>query len=198
MTDWAARLASCLDTDVHKFDFSYVTLQKRAPPHIPALVPELKEAVRTASMAYPEAASRGIVLAGKSMGSRVILYMLEQLELEDMAVKACIFWGYPIGSLKKSSSTNAAERFSLVERSALPIMFIHGTRDRISSIERIREVVSARSRAGGAITKLHEVEAGDHSLAVTKSWLRENRTTQDEVDSASARAVTHFLQSLPG
>jgi uncharacterized protein len=197
MVDWAERISVCLSSPVHTFDFSYLAGEKRgAPPAMPKLVKELLTAVQFAQKQFPHAAQRGVILAGKSMGSRAAMYLAESDEADALALKACLCFGYPIGNDKGSDSANSKERFALAERASLPVMFVHGTRDRIASIARIRSVVDVRNHESASSTVLRVVESGDHSLTLTKSWLSAHSTTQATVDEDITNDIVSFVNKL--
>jgi uncharacterized protein len=197
MVEWTERISACLSSPVHTFDFSYLAGDVRGPPPaMPKLVRELSSAVQYAQKQFPDAAERGVILAGKSMGSRAAMYLAESDEADALAVQACLCFGYPIGDEKTQDSANSKERFALAERARRPVMFVHGTRDRIASIERIRRMVGARNSDRLSSTVLHVVESGDHSLAVTKSWLSAHSTTQAIVDENIAKEIVSFASIL--
>lgn len=77
MVSWAERLRDTLGCCVHTFDFPHFAAGKRGPPPpMPRLVQSFRVAVEEAKAKYPHA-NGGILLCGKSMGSRVALYLAE-------------------------------------------------------------------------------------------------------------------------
>jgi uncharacterized protein len=197
MLEWSARLSKLLNSPVYTFDFSNMEGQKRSPPpSMPKLVREFDAALRHARADYPAAAERGVVLAGKSMGSRVALYLAESPGAADMGIRGCVCFGYPVGDEKKANTSNAKERFAVAERVRLPIMFVHGTRDKIATIGRIHQVADLRRSEDSRPKKLLVVDNGDHSLAVTKSWLIAHSMTQEDVDESIAKDVLAFVGEI--
>lgn len=107
--------------------------------------------------------------------------------------RACIAFGYPVGSAGDYPKPNDMERRELVKRAVGPLLFVHGTRDRVSDFDTVSGVVSECDTKHA----LHTVETGDHSLTVTKSWLKTNGgMSQDVVDDRIADAVASFVFSL--
>jgi uncharacterized protein len=197
MVEWSARLSKLLNSPVYTFDFSNMAGQKRGPPpSMPKLVREFDAALRRTRTAFPAAAERGVVLAGKSMGSRVALYLAESPGAAELGIRGCICFGYPIGDAMKANTANAKDRFAVAERVRLPIMFVHGTRDKIATIGRIHQVVDLRRSEDSRLTKPLVVDNGDHSLAVTKSWLTAHSTTQADVDASIAKNVLAFVDGI--
>src|SRR5690242_19766131 len=85
MTAWAERLAAL--GDVVRFDYPYMRAGRRSPDRLPVLVAAHREALAAA-----RAGRRGpVVLAGKSMGSRVGCHVA----LEER-VDALVCLGYPL------------------------------------------------------------------------------------------------------
>jgi len=70
-----------------------------------------------------------------------------------------------------------------------PILFIQGTRDAPCPLEEL-ERVGKEMRAPSAILR---VESGDPSLRATRSWLKEERASQAEVDERILAAIRVFL-----
>lgn len=192
MVHWQEMLSTTLVTPVHTFDFPNMTEGKRGPPpSMPKLVRSFGQALDAACQAHPAAASHGIVLAGKSMGSRVALYFAESPESKDLNILGCVAFGYPIG--------NDKERTDLAERASIPVLFVHGSRDKTASFARLAGVVERASASELELSKrksLYRVENGDHSLAVTKTWLKSKGTSQQEIDVAALDSVASFIRAL--
>ena len=178
MQAWATRLAGL--GAVETFDYAYRRAGRRAPDRLPALIAAHREALQAARARHPRA--RRVVLAGKSMGSRVGCH----LSLEE-PVDALVCLGYPL------VSQSGALRDEVLRALATPVLFVQGTRDGLCPLDRLE----AARRAMRAESALHVVEGGDHSLLVQKTELRARGITQAAVDQAAFAAVEAFLRARP-
>lgn len=189
---WKGLLSSALGSPVHTFDFPHMSNGKRGPPpSMEKLVAAFRSAVEEARQAHPDAAEQGVVLVGKSMGSRVALYLAQTPGTEHLGIIGCVALGYPI--------RGDNERSALVHRTVLPVLFVQGTRDKIGPIEAVVDAVSkAKGSDSGSSGKkvLHVVENGDHSLAVTKTWQKSKGLSQENVEKDAVDAVASFVRSL--
>jgi predicted alpha/beta-hydrolase family hydrolase len=176
MRDWARRLGE-LGTVV-PFDYRYQLEGRRRPDLLPALVARHQEAIEDARARHP---GRPLVLAGKSMGSRVGCHVaLEQEEPGVGGVDALICFGYP---LQAAGSGKLRDEVLLGLRTR--VLFLQGTKDPLcplSLLEPVRAKMTARN-------ELYTVEGGDHSLRVSK------RLPQEPVDEAVLGAVRRFLEA---
>ena len=173
MSAWAERLGTL--GDVIRFDYPYMRTGRRSPDRLPVLVGAHREALAAAS-----AGRRGpVVLAGKSMGSRVGCH----LALEE-AVDALVCLGYPLrgGRGELRSEVLIALR--------TPILFVQGTRDPLCPLDALEDV---RRRMQAPAT-LYRVEGGNHSLEVGPRALRAADETQGDVDARTLRAIAAFLR----
>ena len=172
MAAWAERLGTL--GRVVRFDYPYMRAGRRSPDRLPVLV----EAHR-AALAEARASSQApIVLAGKSMGSRVGCH----LALEE-TVAALVCLGYPL----RGARGDLRDEVLLALRT--PILFVQGTRDPLCPLDAL-EGVRKRMRAP---TALHRVEGGNHSLAVGQRALEAAGETQGDVDARALAAVAAFL-----
>lgn len=170
MRGWAARLGE-LGT-VEPFDYRYQLEKRRRPDPLPKLVARNREAIGEARSRH----ARPLVLAGKSMGSRVGCHA----SLEE-PVDALVCFGYP---LKAAGTGKLRDEVLLALRA--PILFVQGTRDLLCPLpllEKVRKEMTARN-------ELHVVEGGDHSLQVGR------KVPQAPVDAAILAAVRIFLASV--
>lgn len=172
MERWAGHLATL--GDVVRLDYPYVKEGRRAPDRLPVLVRAHREAL--------EAARRGragpVVLAGKSMGSRVGCHVALEVE-----VAALVCLGYPLVGQR------GQERGDVLRALRTPILFVQGTRDRLCPLDRLEAV----RREMAAPSALHVVEGGDHSLEVGARALAARGEGQADVDGAALEAVRAFL-----
>ncbi len=177
MAGWAVRL----DTlgDVVAFDYPYVREGRRAPDRLPVLVAAHRAALEEARR---DGSDRPVVLAGKSMGSRVGCH----LSLE-VPVDALVCLGYPL------RSPRGELRDEVLRQLATPVLFAQGTRDPLCPLDAL-EAVRGRMRAPSS---LHRVEGGDHGLVVARRALPPGQT-QEDVDRRTLDAIRAFLAERLG
>lgn len=173
MTAWRKRLATL--GDVEALDYPYMAEGRRRPDPSGVLLAAHRAALAALRARDPAAP---IVLAGKSMGSRMGCHVA----LED-PVAALVCFGYPL----RGMSGGMRDQVLLDLRT--PILFVQGTRDQLCPLDRLGEV-RARMTAPNA---LHVVEGGDHSLAVGKRQFAAEGRTQADVDARILGAVGGFL-----
>lgn len=174
MKAWRRRLSKL--GKVATFDYPYMKEGRRAPDKLPRLI----EAHRAALIRAKKRHGGPVILAGKSMGSRIGCHVA----LEE-AVDALVCFGYPL------KGVSGAIRDEVLLALRTPILFVQGTRDPLCPLPLLAKV---RKRMKAPST-LHVVEGGDHSLVVPK------RATepQAEVDRCILDAVRDFLgESLGG
>lgn len=174
MQGWAERLAT-LGT-VHSFDYPYMAAGRRAPDRLPKLMEAHLQAL--------EGLDRPL-LAGKSMGSRVGCHVAVA---HPERVRGLVCFGYPLCGGGKREKLRDQVLIDL----RVPVLFVQGTRDRLAPLDLF---ASVRERMIAPNT-LYVVEAGDHSLAVTKTWCKQHQATQADVDAGIARAIAAFVESL--
>ena len=178
MQGWTRRLSTL--GHVRPFDYPYMRAGRKAPDRLPKLIDAHRQELAAARAEFPK--SKGIFLIGKSMGSRVGCHL--SLE-EDVAGVICL--GFPLQAL----GTSKAVRREVLESMTTPVLFVQGDRDRMSPLElfaEVREVMIAPSR-------LHVVEAGDHSLVVTKRRLRDREESQEDVDRETLGEIGAFVEA---
>lgn len=178
MAGWAERLGRV--GRVVRFDYPYMQAGRRAPDRMDRLVAAHRKALEDARQGH-----RGpVFLAGKSMGSRVGCHL--SLELEHR-VDGLICFGYPLVGMSKKAPVRDAVLLEL----RTPILFIQGTRDRLCPLDTLARV---RDKMSGP-SELLVVQAGDHSLTVTKTQLKLAQETQNDVDERSLQAIRLFRAS---
>src|SRR5512133_1820140 len=136
MGRWAAHLSSY--GTVVRFDYPYMLAGRRAPDRLPALVAAHRAALDQAGRRDRVA----VVLAGKSMGSRVGCHVALE---EPIAALVCL--GYPLrgGRGELRSDVLLALR--------TPVLFVQGSRDALCPLDALDEV----RRRMQAISGLHVV-----------------------------------------
>ena len=175
MQAWSHRLEAL--GDIVTFPYPYLRDGRRAPNRLPVLIDAHREA-----LAEARGGQQRVVLAGKSMGSRVGCH----LSLEE-PVDALVCFGYPLRGAGKNPKLRDEVLLALETR----ILFIQGTRDKLCPLDLLEEV----RKKMNATSELHIVETGDHSLQATKTWLKQEGQTQDDVDAGIYAAVERFLTS---
>jgi uncharacterized protein len=177
MLAWKDRLSSVAPTIT--FDYPYMRDGRRAPDPLPRLVAAHREALGKL------AAEHGgpLVLAGKSMGSRIGCHVA----LEEPLISALVCFGYPLSSAGKKS----ALRDEVLLQLTAPILFVQGSRDPLCSLDRLEDVRKKMK----APNFLHVVEGGNHSLLVSATQLKASGEKQADSDARVLAAVRTFLEA---
>jgi formamidopyrimidine-DNA glycosylase len=174
MGAWARRLEAI--GHVVRFDYAYIREGRKRPDRHDKLVATHREV-----LAEARRRRRGqVVLIGKSMGGRMGCHV----SLEE-PVDALVCLGYPLVSAGKTKKV----RDDVLRALTTPVLFVQGTRDKLCPLDRLEEVRGQMK----APNELYVVETGDHSLRCTKTWLRKNDLTQDQVDDATVAAIADFV-----
>jgi len=176
MRAWARRLGAL--GQVVPFDYPYMKAGRKSPDRHPALVAAHGAALDEARARH--GAERPVVLAGKSMGSRIGCH----LATERPGIAALVCFGYPL----RSGATGALRDQVLLDLRT-PILFVQGSKDPLCPLDALAEV---RARMT-APNQLHLVAGGNHSLEVGKRELAAAGKTQEDQDGAVLAAVTAFL-----
>jgi predicted alpha/beta-hydrolase family hydrolase len=171
MRGWAKRLSAV--GRVTRFDYPYQLAGRKLPDRLDVLLAAHLEALATAARRR-----RGpVVLAGKSMGSRIGCHAAVALAATDPEqVRALVCFGYPL------RSPAGTMRDEVLLKLQTPILFVQGDRDPLCPLP-LLEATRARMSAPN---QLHVVEGGDHSL-LTRA--------QKGADDAALAAVAAFLRS---
>ena len=177
MAAWQKRLSALGHATA--FDYAYMREGRRTPDRLPHLIATHREALTRARQSH----DGPVVLAGKSMGSRVGCH----LSLEEPAVRALVCLGYPLRAPGKSG----AVRDEVLLQLRVPILFVQGTRDSLCPLD-LLETVRAKMTAPST---LHVVEGGDHSLTVSAGALRAAGEKQGDSDARVLTAIATFLQA---
>lgn len=167
MRAWAERLATL--GAVETLDYDYMREGRKRPDPSARLIARHREAL---------AGRAGVVLAGKSMGSRIGCHVT----LEE-PVAALVCFGYPL------LSPAGKMRDEVLVALRTPILFVQGTRDELCPLDRLAEV---RARMT-APNELHIVEGGDHSLQLLKRDAKARGTSQETSDATVLDAVRAFI-----
>ncbi|KEH21210.1 putative KAT8 regulatory NSL complex subunit 3/Testis-expressed sequence 30 protein [Medicago truncatula] len=188
-SDWMLRWKSMLKETLHAadvvtFDYPYMSGgKKRAPPKAEKLVEFHSNIVKETATKYP---GHPLILAGKSMGSRVGCMVAS---MEDINVSAVLCLGYPLKGI------NGAVRDDTLLQLTVPTMFVQGSKDGLCPLEKL-ETTRKKMKA---LNELHVIDGGDHSFKIGKKHLQANGSTQDEAEVAAVKAIAAFIsKSLEG
>jgi uncharacterized protein len=174
MLAWAERMGEL--GRVVPFDYPYAREGRRAPDRFPKLLEAHRQALAEARADH----EGPVVLAGKSMGSRIGCH----LAVEEK-VNGVICFGYPL----VSPGRTAQQRDQVLRELQTPVLFLQGTRDRLCPLELLEPI----RREMDALSFLHVVEGGDHSLNLSKKAMREQDITQADADDRIYVAIRDFL-----
>jgi len=178
MQAWARRLGAL--GDVATFDYPYMKAGRKTPDRLPALITAHAAALDQARAEH--GLERPVVLAGKSMGSRMGCHLAAGRP--DSPVAALVCFGYPL----RSGATGAL-RDEVLRALRTPVLFLQGSRDPLCPLDELERVRAAMS----APSELFVVEGGDHSLEVGARELKASGKTQGHWDEAVLAAITRFL-----
>jgi len=139
------------------FDFPYMARGRRVPDRMPVLETSLVAAVEWARRLAPGAL---VFAGGKSMGGRVASRVAADQPSGLGTVAGLVLLGYPLHPPRRPDQL----RVDHLPRLRLPVLVVQGTRDEFGSPAELRPWLA---QIPAAVT-LHEVEDGDHSLAVPR------------------------------
>lgn len=182
-SDWMVRWKDMLGKAMHTvevvtFDYPYISGGKRrAPPKAEKLVEFHSDIVKMTLAKYP---GHPLILAGKSMGSRVSCMVASG---EEIGASAVVCLGYP---LKGMSGTIRDETLLQLK---VPIMFVQGSKDGLCPLEKL-EAVRKKMKS---LNELHVIEGGDHSFKIAKKHLNSEGTTQAEAEDHAVQAIAAFV-----
>jgi predicted alpha/beta-hydrolase family hydrolase len=174
MQRFAKRLAAL--GRVVPFDYPYKLEGRKAPDRQPRLI----EAHRAALAKAIERPHGPIVLAGKSMGSRIGCHV----SLDEPGVQALVCFGYPL----RGGSGALRDEVLLALRA--PILFVQGSKDSLCPIDLLQGVRTKMH----AESELYVVDGGNHSLELSQKALRAQGTTAEDVEQRIIDRVRSFLE----
>jgi len=180
MQTWTALLGSL--GVVEPFDYPYMRSKKRAPDPQPVLIRAHLAAIDDAQARHP---GHDLILIGKSMGSRIGCHVALERPVHKL-----ICLGYPLVAAGNSGKI----RDQVLLELQTSILFVQGTRDPLCPLELLSQVRQKMH----APSKLFVVDAGDHSLQVTKAQLKQSGEDQAAVDARILHVIRHFVLDTPG
>ncbi|GFP86714.1 kat8 regulatory nsl complex subunit 3 [Phtheirospermum japonicum] len=160
-----------------------ITGKKRwVPPKAEKLIDFHSEIVKKTMDKYP---GHPLILAGKSMGSRVSCMVAGD---KDIAASAVVCLGYPL------KGTKGAIRDETLLQLTVPVMFVQGSKDGLCSLEQLEDV----RKKMNVVTALHVIEGGDHCFKIAKRDLLSSGSSQEEAEDQAVRAISEFVSSSLG
>ena len=103
------------------------------------------------------------------------------------SVDGLVCFGYPLKGVGKTAKLRDEVLIAL----DTPILFLQGTRDKLCPLDLLADVRGKMK----APSELFVVETGDHSLQATKTSLKQQAETQDDIDGRILAAVRSFWSS---
>ena len=184
MHPWMQRWQRALSQigDVFTFDYDYIKRGSKAPDAAPKLIKRHCAAIREGQTAFPHSAAHTFLI-GKSMGSRIGLHAAIELHQADNPICGCITLGYPLKAPNGQIRREVLDQFP----STLPLLMIQGERDSFSPNGLLQEVTKDLQ----CLVEVHSIPAGDHSLACTKSYLKQSGKTQEQVEAAILKEMIY-------
>jgi hypothetical protein len=178
METMAARLAGDGIATL-RYQFPYMEKRTGRPDPQPILLSAVRAAVAAAAGAVPGVP---ILAGGKSMGGRMTSNAQADTPLE--GVRGLVFFGFPL----HPAGRPGVERAAHLERVAIPMLFLQGTRDTLAELDLLRPVVEKL----GTRARLCVIEGADHSFAV----LKRSGRTHDQVLDELARVTGEWLEGV--
>ncbi|KAJ3261611.1 hypothetical protein HK103_005449 [Boothiomyces macroporosus] len=160
---------------VHPLEYSYVA-KKKPPSRMPTLVEEQIQEYLKIKELYP---GKHIVMAGRSMGSRVACHASTDNRIDPLAI-VCL--SYPL------IGNNKSVRDEILKEMTCPTLFVQGTRDKMCPIDQLESILNDNSRDN---CEIFVFEGGDHSLNV----LKRQPKSLDSIQKECLLKITGFCQS---
>lgn len=154
---------------VARIDFPYRRAGRKAPDRAPVLLSCIREEA-AALVAEARIRADRLVLGGRSMGGR----MCSMAVADGLAGRALVLVSYPLHPPGRPERL----RTEHLPRLAVPVLFVHGTRDPFATPE---ELQAAAAAIAGPVT-FEWIEGGRHDLK--------------GADAQVASAVRGFVRSL--
>lgn len=158
---------------VAAFNFAYAQAGRRSPDRTERLLDCYRDAAEAVAAALP---GRPILAGGRSMGGR----MASMLAAQGHSFAGLALLNYPLIGIR--SGPDSPPRVDHWPQLDLPVLFVHGTRDRLLPAELFER---HRSDLPGPVT-VHVIAAADHSFGVPRSTGRTAADVYDEVAGAIA------------
>jgi uncharacterized protein len=165
---------------VAAFNFAYAQAGRRSPDRTDRLLDCYRDVAEAVAAELP---GRPILAGGRSMGGRTA----SLLAAEGYPFDGLVLLNYPLVGIRGGpQSPPRVEHWPQLD---LPVLFVHGTRDRLLPAELFEQHLPSLP---GPVT-VHVVEGADHSFAV----LRGTGRTRTDVYGEVAEAVAGWAVALP-
>jgi len=151
-----------------RYQFPYMERRARRPDTPAVAAATVRTAVVETARLAPGLA---LVAGGKSFGGRMT--STAQAEEPLPGVRGLVFLGFPLHPPGRPDDKRAEH----LNRVAIPMLFIQGTRDEFADLKLLRPVLKRL----GARATLHLVEDGDHSFRVPKRTGRADADVMGEL-----------------
>jgi predicted alpha/beta-hydrolase family hydrolase len=179
MVEMSARLAE-VGIATFRYQFPYMEAGGRRPDLRATLLATARAAIAAGHAAAPDLP---LLAGGKSFGGRMTSTAQSTVPLP--GVRGLVFLGFPL----HPAGRPGAGRADHLDRVALPMLFLQGTRDALADLAHLRPVVARL----GARATLQIVEGADHSFGVLK---RSGRTAE-EVRRELVTGIADWAGSIP-
>lgn len=160
---------------VVSFNFPYAEAARRSPDRMPRVLDCFRDVLQ---WVRGELAPDVIVAGGRSMGGRAA----SLLQAEEHTVDGLVLLNYPL--VPASGRPGAAPRTDHWPSLAVPVLFVHGTRDRLMPLDLFEQ---RRPLLSAAALTVHIVEGADHSFVVPRATGRAAHDVHREVGEAVAQ-----------
>jgi predicted alpha/beta-hydrolase family hydrolase len=161
-----------------RHQFPYTESKRRRIDPKPMLLATIRRVAAAARERWP---ALPLFVGGKSMGGRMATLAAAESPLQE--VRGIVLVGFPLHPRGEPST----ERATHLPRIDVPMLFLHGTRDELGSIELLRTVIPPNGR-------LRVVEHADHGFSV----LRRSGRTGEEVLTELAARTRAFVADVTG
>jgi uncharacterized protein len=162
------------------FNFAYAEAGRRSPDPMPRLQAAYRDVVVWVGEQHP---GHPLIIGGRSMGGRVASLLAAQ----GLPVAGLALLNYPL--LPANRRPDSAPRTDHWPDLSGPVLFVHGTRDRLLDCELF---AAQRHLLAAADVTVHTVEAADHGFAVPKRTGR----TPDDVAAEVGGAIAAWVVGL--
>jgi predicted alpha/beta-hydrolase family hydrolase len=183
MVAWADRLRSL--GEVVTFDYPYMAAGRKSPDKPPVLLAAHRKALDEAQARH--GSNRPVVLAGKSMGSRMGCHLAVELAREGRAPAALVCFGYPL-----RAGGSGSMRDAVLRELTTPILFLTGSKDPLCPLPDLQKVQGELTTRN----ELYVVDGGDHSLDLRRKTVRPGERSQQQWNQAVLEVVARFLGEL--
>ncbi|KAM0005791.1 putative KAT8 regulatory NSL complex subunit 3/Testis-expressed sequence 30 protein [Helianthus debilis subsp. tardiflorus] len=110
-----------------------------------------------------------------------------------VVVMSCLEVTYLIQYITFQGSKGAIRDEPLLQLT-VPTMFVQGTKDGLCSLESLEAVMKKMK----AVSRLHVVENGDHSMKIAKKNLELAGISQEEAEQSAVQAIAMFVSQTVG